>query len=274
MPLPVELFEEKVLSGDLRGVKGDLNASTNISRYEKKCLLIEHGLCTELYDAWVTDDPKSPDYDLKIQYKLVEHGYDHYEEWKDHPDENVRLSLATNGYFLDHYIHDIDDRIKYAAVSLQPELMIDLLANPTDDELRFARDYLYDQWSPDVEHLKAYLDAAHADEEPKDYKAQALLTKYLSNVVGLDALAKTMTSAQLFTVNHPAWARGYEPEAIATIDTIVRALQRAGYTTKNAYADILFAIADEYKNDSYHYYLEFCADAIQTIKERVRPDTH
>lgn len=36
MPLPIDLFEEKLRSGDLRGVTGDLNASTNISRYEKK----------------------------------------------------------------------------------------------------------------------------------------------------------------------------------------------------------------------------------------------
>lgn len=199
---------------------------------------------------------------------------DHYEQWRDYPNETVRLKLATNGYFLDHYIHDESDQIKYAAVSLQPELMIDLLANPTDDELRFARDYLYDKWSPDVEHLKTYLDAAKVDDEPKDYKTKALLTKYLAETTDLDALTKTMTAAQLFTVNHPAWAKRYEPEAIATIDTVVRALQRAGYTTKSDYADILFAIANEYQNDGYHYYLEFCADAVSTIKERVRPDIH
>ena len=45
-------------------------------------------------------------------------------------------------------------------------------------------------------------------------------------------------------------------------------------TTKSAYADILFAIATEYQNDTYHYYLELCANAIQTIKEQVRPDIH
>ena len=196
---------------------------------------------------------------------------DHYDEWKDHPSENVRLRLATNGYFLDHYVHDIDDRIKYAAISQQPELMIELMTNPTDDELRFARDCLYDQWLPDVQHLKAYLDAAHAGNDPKDYRTKALQTKYLSDVVELDALAKTMTSAQLFTVNHPAWARGYEPEAIATIHDIVRALKQAGYITKSAYADILFDIANEYQNDDYCYYLEFYADAIDTIKERVQP---
>lgn len=200
---------------------------------------------------------------------------DHYEAWKDHPNETVRLSLATNGYFLDHYIHDIDDRIKYAAISKQPELMVELLANPTDDELRFARDYLYDQASPDVKHLKAYVDAAHLHtDEPKDVKAKALLTKYLSDIVELDAFTKTMTAAQLFTVNHPAWARGYDPEAIASVHDIVSALQRSGYTTKSAYADILFAIATEYQNDTYHYYLELCADAIQTIKEQVQPDIH
>lgn len=200
---------------------------------------------------------------------------DHYEAWKEHPKESVRLSLATNGYFLDHYVHDIDDRIKYAAISKQPELMVELLANPTDDELRFARDYLYNQASPDVKHLKAYVDAAHLHtDEPKDVKAKALLTKYLSDVVELDAFTKTMTAAQLFTVNHPAWARGYDPEAIASVHDIVSALQRSGYTTKSAYADILFAIATEYQNDAYHYYLELCANAIQTIKEQVQPDIH
>ena len=198
---------------------------------------------------------------------------DHYEEWKDHPNENVRLSLATNGYFLDHYVHDIDDRIKYTAISKQPELMIELMTNPTDDELRFACNYLYDQWSPDVEHLKAYLDAAHVD-DPKDYRTKALLTKYLSDVVELDAFTKTMTAAQLFTMNHPAWARRYDPEAIASIYDIVRALRHAGYTTKSAYADILFAIANEYQNDSYHYYLELYTDAVSTIKEQVQPDNH
>lgn len=202
---------------------------------------------------------------------LISYGLacDHYEQWKDHPNENVRLSLATNGYFLDHYIHDISDELKYLAISKQPELMIELLAHPTDDELRFASDYLYNQASPDAKHLKAYV--AHVDDEPKNYKEKALLTRYLADVVELDAFTKTMTAAQLFTVNHPAWARGYDPEAIASIHDIVRTLSNIGYTTKSAYADILFAIATEYQNDSYHYYLELCADAIQTIKEQVRP---
>lgn len=205
---------------------------------------------------------------------LISYGQacDHYEEWKDHANENVRLSLATNGYFLDHYIHDTSDNLKYLAIRKQPELMNDLLGHPTEGELRFARDYLYNQVSPDAKHLKAYV--AHVDDEPKDYKEKALLTRYLADVVELDAFTKTMTAAQLFTVNHPAWARDYDPEAITSIHDIVHTLRNMGYTAKSAYADILFAITTEYQNESYHYYQELCTDAIQTIKEQVQPDIH
>lgn len=151
--------------------------------------------------------------------------------------------------------------------------MNDLLGHPTEGELRFARDYLYNQVSPDAKHLKAYLDAAHVD-DPKDYRTKALLTKYLAETTDLDAFTKTMTAAQLFTVNHPAWARGYDPEAIAAIHDIVHTLRNMGYTAKSAYADILFAITTEYQNESYHYYQELCTDAIQAIKEQVQPDIH
>lgn len=193
---------------------------------------------------------------------------DHYEEWKDNPNETVRLSLATNGYFLDHYIHDIDDQIKYAAISKQPELMYELLSHPTDDELRFAREYLYNQSQPDVNHLKAYVDASG---QPKDGEDKALRTKYLAETTELDTFTKTMTSAQLFTMNHPAWARGYMPESIAAIQDVVHALHQSGYTNKSDYADILFGVVDGYQNDDYHYYMDLYADAFLTIQKQVSP---
>ena len=193
---------------------------------------------------------------------------DHYPEWKDHPNETVRLSLATNGYFLEHYVHDIDDQIKYAAISKQPELIHEMLSHPTDDELRFARDYLYDQSQPDANHLKAYLDVCG---EPKDGKDKALLTKYLSETTELDTFTKTMKSAQLFTMNHPAWARGYMPESIAAIQDVVHALHQSGYTNKSDYADILFGVVDDYQNDDHHYYLDLYADVYLTIQKQVSP---
>lgn len=110
-----------------------------------------------------------------------------------------------------------------------------------------------------------------ANGEPKDGKDKALLTKYLAETAELDTLNKTMTSAQLFTMNHPAWALRYAPEAIAAIQDIILALETSGYTNKGDYADILFGIADDYQNDDYHYYLELYADAILTIREQVQP---
>lgn len=204
---------------------------------------------------------------------LIEYGLacDHYEEWKDHPNENVRLSLATNGYFLDHYIHDISDNLKYLAISKQPELMNELLAHPTDDELRFARDYLYNQVSPDMQQLKAYLKANGA---PKNGTDKALQTKYLAEMTELEPFMKTMTPAQLLIIDHPAWAKRYDPEAIAATCDIIYTLQNMGYTDKSAYADILLALVDEYQNESFHYYSELHADAILTIKEQVQPDIH
>lgn len=93
----------------------------------------------------------------------------------------------------------------------------------------------------------------------------------LAETAELDTLTKTMTSAQLFTMNHPAWALRYAPEAIATIHDVVLALETSGYTNKCDYADILFELANDYQNDDYHYYLELYADAMLTIKEQVKP---
>lgn len=204
---------------------------------------------------------------------LISYGQacDHYHEWKDHSNENVRLSLATNGYFLEQYIHDESDQIKYLAISKQPELINELLNEPADHELRFACECLYDKSSPDVETLEKYLIAARIDahDETRDGKENALRIKYLAETSELDTMAKTMTPAQLFIINHPAWAKSHEPEAIAVVQDIVNTLKNMGYDTKSDYAETLLAIADEYQNDAYHYYNEMHEDAILTIKEQL-----
>lgn len=211
--------------------------------------------------------------DDQLILDLISYGQacDHYHEWKDHSNEKVRLSLATNGYFLEQYIHDESDQIKYLSISMQPELINELLNEPADHELRFACEYLYDQSSPNVEVLKKYLIAAHieAHDEPKDGKENALRIKYLAETSELDTMTKTMTPVQLFITNHPAWAKSHEPEAIAAVQDIVNTLKNMGYDTKSDYAETLLAIADEYQNDAYHYYNEMHADAILTIKEQL-----
>lgn len=44
--------------------------------------------------------------DVNLIIKLINHkqACDLYDNWKGHPDSNVRKALVSNGYFLDYYI--------------------------------------------------------------------------------------------------------------------------------------------------------------------------
>lgn len=44
--------------------------------------------------------------DVDLIIKLINHkqACDFYDQWKNHPDSNVRLALVSNGYFLDYYL--------------------------------------------------------------------------------------------------------------------------------------------------------------------------
>lgn len=187
MPLPIDLFEEKVLSGDLRGIKGDLNASTNISRYEKKCVLIEHGLCTEWYDAWATDDPKNPDYDQKIQYKLVEHGYCH----------NILIHSR------DRYV-----RRKVLEADIEQALDPDVMRRNDDT----VRNRLMNEVEPNLKVLRAFLKIIPTS------NFQSLYTKLKAMEAPVTTFESTMSPAQLYELGNPAWARGLTAYGIKLAD--------------------------------------------------------
>lgn len=177
MPLPVELFKEKVLSGDLRGVKGDLNASTNTSRYQKKCLLIYYGLCTELYEDWTTDDEKSPDYDPKIQYKLAENGYCH-----------------------DILIHSRHREAKRKILEMDITRALDPDIMRRNDKT--VHDLLMHDMEPNLDVLRAYLKIIPTSD------FQNLYTKLKAMEAPVTTFESTMSPAQLYNLGNPAWARG------------------------------------------------------------------
>ena len=211
--------------------------------------------------------------DVNLIIKLIDHrqACELYDNWKDHPDSNVRKALASNGYFLDHYVHDESDNIKYIALYKQPELMQKLLESPTVDELPFIRRYLYELSEPNVNHLKNYLETCSKEgiDDEKTGQHEALSIKYLALTCNLDTIAKTMTPAQLFAVDHPAWAKTYYPETIAALCAIVRTLTNMGYQNRNDYAHILIDMVSHYQNDTYHYLQEFHSDAILEVKDRL-----
>ena len=177
MSLPIDLFEEKLRSGDLRGITGDLNASTNISRYQKKCLLIYYGLCTELYEGWATDDDKSPDYDPKIQYQLAEHGYCHDIIIHSRHREAKRKILETD-----------------ITRALDPDIM---LHNGTT-----VHDLLMHDVEPNLDVLRAYLKMIPTID------FQSLHKKLKAMEANVTTFETTMSPTQLYELGNPAWARG------------------------------------------------------------------
>lgn len=178
MPLPIDLFEEKLRSGDLRGITGDLNASTNISRYEKKRLLIYYGLCTEMYEGWATDDDKSPDYDPKIQYKLAEHGYCHD--------------------ILIHSRHR-EARRKILEMDITRALDRDIMLSNGQS----VHDLLMNDVEPNLDVLRAYLKMIPTSD------FQSLYKKLETMEAEVSTFAATMTPIQLYDLGNPALARGF-----------------------------------------------------------------
>lgn len=183
MPLPVELFEEKVLSGDLRGVKGDLNASTNITRYEKKCLLIYYGLCTDMYEGWATDDDKSPDYDPKIQYKMAENGYCH-----------------------DIIIHSRHREARRKILEMDITRALDPDIMRRNDKT--VHDLLMHDVEPNLDVLRAYLKIIPTSD------FQPLYKKLKAMEANVTTFETTMSPTQLYELGNPAWARGLTPYGI------------------------------------------------------------
>ena len=55
-----------------------------------------------------------------IENELAE---EYYENWKDHPDMEIRYLLAESGHFPEHFINDEEPDIKLATVNRYPELI-------------------------------------------------------------------------------------------------------------------------------------------------------
>ena len=211
--------------------------------------------------------------DVNLIIKLIKHkqACDFYDQWKDHSDSNVRLALVSNGYFLDYYVHDEIDNIRHMAIYKQPKIRQKLLENPTVDELSFVQDYLYNESEPDRSHLEKYLDLCSKEyiDNEKTGQHEALSIKYSALTCNIDTIAKTMTPAQLFAVDHPAWAKTYYPETIAALCAIIRTLTNMGYQNRADYTDIVLNMVHDYQNDDYHYLQEFHSDAILEVKDRL-----
>ena len=117
-------FERQLLAGELTNIEqyfGDMCAQ------EERYLIAKHGINVDrVIDMDGTD--------VIVRFIRDSVHKDQYDEWKDHPDKNVRLELAMHGYFLEQYIHDTEPEIREEVMNLRLDLGLERMFNLNDQE--------------------------------------------------------------------------------------------------------------------------------------------
>lgn len=148
---------------------------------------------------------------------LIENEYaeKHYEQWKDHPDMEIRYMLAAKGLFPEHFINDVEPDVKFETICQHPELI------PK-----------FPQVLDNIEYLPSVVNAVYKWMDFKPQIEQLVYNKAieykLKDIFELElklkaenqqptSLEKTMSLQQLYDSGNPLWAKNYTPQQIATL---------------------------------------------------------
>lgn len=147
-----------------------------------------------------------------IENELAEKYYDN---WKDHPDMEIRYLLAESGHFPEHFINDEAPDVKFATVCEHPELLPkfpEVIENPEYLSSVVATVYKWTAFDPKIGQLVYNKAIEHGYEhmEPLELKLKAMKHEPTS-------LEKTMTIQQLYESGSPLWAHNYTPHQIQTL---------------------------------------------------------
>ena len=166
------------------------------------------GLCLE--ELVKLDNPEL--IKVLIENELAE---EYYENWKDHPDMEIRYLLAETGHFPEHFINDDAPDVKSATVNRYPELIPKFpQALDNSEYLSTILDgiYKWTEFDPEIGQLvydKA-IERNYTRLEPLELKLKAMSQE-------MTPLEKTMTNQQLYNTGSPLWARNYTPHQIQTL---------------------------------------------------------
>ena len=164
-----------------------------------ECLveLAERGICVEELIKLDRDE---------VIENLIAYGHarEHYEEWRHHPNKDIRYQLAEQGYFPETYINDTDTTVKSAAIWANPQLIPQIIDDPlyTHDAVLS----LYDLYDLDVELCQKVYDKCLENklQSIKGLKLKLDAMKHKPN-----SFETTMTRQQLYQIGSPLWAREY-----------------------------------------------------------------
>lgn len=159
--------------------------------------LAVHGIC-------VNELIKLNDDDITYTLVLNHHAEQYYEQWKNHHANNVRYTLALQGYYPEHFIQDLDTDIRGVVTINNPHFIPQVINEPEmlDDIIIAVNEWK--EFDPEIGRL-VYNKAKEAGEEELDgleYKLETMLHKPR-------IIEKTMSRQQLYKSGSPLWAKDY-----------------------------------------------------------------
>lgn len=159
---------------------------------------------------------------------------DRYEEWKDHPNVNIRQELARAGYFQDHYFYDPDKSVR--AIAIQNNIRKALTRIRSNNDLINIRYQLETIIEPDPDILSTYIDKQkqqnrkyrYNDDNDCNLQAAQLKLNAINHIP--TTIEKTMNEIQLFKSDCPLWVKPYTLRQIYKILFAQKHIQNRGYT--------------------------------------------
>lgn len=231
-------FERAIVAGEINDFKfyfEQAEDEDDIRAMRKIC--IENNVYKKAYPDWAEEFVFTDDYDM--QYLLL--------------DANECLDILICSENKEVRREVVEKDIEYAfedhIMEYDQDIIMENLMNAIE---------------PHAELLDTFLEYNDGS-----WDLRALELKQKARNIVPTTIEKTMSPAQLFATNHPAWAKTYYPETIAALCAIVRTLTNMGYQNRADYADIVLNMVDDYQNEDYHYLQEFHSDAILEVKDRL-----
>lgn len=172
---------------------------------------------------------------------------EHYDNWKNHPDEDVRCALASKGYYHDSYINDESRNVRRVVISHDIRQGLKRMHN--QDDLHVIEWILIHERKPDIDVLNAFLETS-ANPESQIWFTEdgfnALKLKQQAMTTNPSLIEKTIPQYRLFEMNNPLWALPFTTIEVETILNVYKYLERK-YIQMDDCVKFMFEIQNQLK---------------------------
>lgn len=142
---------------------------------------------------------------------------EYYAKWKDSEDVGIRMDLAKRGYFVDHYLMDKSDDVRWCALKQKPEHIPEHFK---DGKLLIRiNNYYREHPHPNLDDYAVFLELNQTWVKQSRMIAPdpRVIERKRQSEGQPTTLEMSMTPRQLYEAGSPYWARHLSLDDIATI---------------------------------------------------------